>query len=635
VLATWAKKPGRSIAGKLPAVKDSKWLVEKWGALGEGNNKFMDDATITLAALKDGFAKLAAPAIVQRKESVQKIVPVGVLDAKVSQNLSIALNGRGLRGRIDEVQRIIATCDLLSDDGKRNLLNAPGPAQAAQVLDFFVNELYPGPEQIEAIKAVKETLSPTQKLKEAEQAMLTLSVVPKVLQRMKVMSSTLKRPEVLVEARRRSERWKYAWMDIPESGVLQNLLNGLLRAVNGLHQGEKSLPPITGFSFKMDRKRSEWASEALEAFRFRVDEKRPMLGVVVLKELARTYGSEDKLLRALETEFLSGVNDRDFFFSQPWDDKNGRAFDAREKLERKQEGDLEDEDVLPVDPRPLEGLDKADSDWYATIDAEVTKEQENLKQATKLMEDDYAAPGKIDEGVDVDSDAYRKVSDPKVFAWRLNVMLEGRLTAISRIKGEKTKVGPDEGRQRAFEKADAYADLDPPVGTPKWKFDHASEMLLTRQSLDQVKDSASEVLRWAGQKTKTAADAEDVMKATFIMQEMTVILRLCYQMLAKRKQERLAKEEMLAERASRAAARATKATKAAAAKQLPIGAKLAFNAGGAVPIYQQRYAEKVEVRLGEAIRGLLKQNNVTIDIPTDETPTLLHALRDIARDRIL
>lgn len=627
VLGMWVKKPGKSITGKMPKLDDSKWMVEDYGALGKGERKFLDDVTITVDALTASFAKLAAPPVLQKQETTRKgDETIAVLDPKKSQNKAIALNGRGLRGRMREVREAILRCDVISDDGNRNVLNVAGPSATAQLLDFFIDEIYPTSDELDMLKAASEGLKPGQKLKEAEEAMLTLANIPRAVARMKAISSTLKRPEILTEARRRAKRWEYVWMDMPNSGVLQDVLNGLLRGVNGLHQGDKSLPPISGFGFKMERQRSEWKSEALEAYLFRADEKRKSLGTVVLEEMVDKYGSEDRILSALKKEFTSGEDDREFFFSFPWNDKDGRAFDAIELKARY--GD-EEPDLPPFDPAPLRALDVADDNWLELEEKNVAAADESLNEALKLMESQYLQPGTIASDLAFEDPEYSKVSNPKVFAWRLNVMLAGRLEAISRVNQEVTTASGEPDRARAFEAAKALSSIDPPNGAPKWKYNHSDNVRTTKQYLDQVKSASAEVLRWGGQVAKPTADAEDVMKATFIMQEMTKMLRIVYQELELRQRKRKEKEEMLAARAARARQKSQM-------QSAPIGAKLAFASGLTnVKAYHQRYAEKVEGRLGDPIRLLMRESGIEIEMKEGETATMLHALRDLARQRIL
>ena len=118
----------------------------------------------------------------------------------------------------------------------------------------FVDEFYPDSDQLALLEAAQENLTETQRMKQAELAMLALTEIPRA-SCAAAASSTLKRPEILTEARGAQSAGN-TFVIMPNSKVLQDILNGLLRGVNGLHQGDKNPPPISGFGFKMQRDRA-------------------------------------------------------------------------------------------------------------------------------------------------------------------------------------------------------------------------------------------------------------------------------------------------------------------------------------------------------------------------------------------
>ena len=92
------------------------------------DKKFLDDDTITLKALTESFGKEVGK---EEKKEDEKLVLIDTLDPKLVNNLNIALSGRGLIGQMQKVVDAIITCDIISDDGNWNVLNAPGPHSSA------------------------------------------------------------------------------------------------------------------------------------------------------------------------------------------------------------------------------------------------------------------------------------------------------------------------------------------------------------------------------------------------------------------------------------------------------------------------------------------------------------------------
>jgi len=591
------QKKGNKFKGDLPEWATSVWGTANGGSkLGAPGNVFWTEDTIEKQVLVDAFKtsgkKRPSPSgdgggagPPPASEGSDEILKKVLVDAKRVNQVSIAFKSSGLK-EFDKVLKAIQTCDLLTGYETTSVLNPPGTNEVAEFMEFIQNNVFPTEEEKTKLEAIVDDY-PTEEaalnaLPEEAVKMYKLSRDPLMKRRMRAMGAVRDMARELRGIERTASTWLFVSDKLQTSALLRNILQRLLRAINGIRQGRGNtattkplcgLAPIVVTDKDATDKEIDASSELLEVFLY-AHKIGQSLGELVLRRMYNDAGG-----KAFATQLKQEWSDDKTGQRRPWDDQGRRAFHG------------------------------GNPDWYKERAEEMRKHKASFEDATRLIIDGYNSG----------------TEDNILFAFRMHVLVNGLDRAKGRFKEERERASgvADEAPQQflpnpkatAFEKAQKVVDNETFLG-----FDLPNLHDTVSSELNDVKEAAAKVLTWTGL-SATPDVNKRVFGATRVLFSYSDFLKRVERIILE-----IAESSRAAERASVRDVLVAQATTAA-----PIG--VTFDAGfksNRAKLFAKRVQQRFKTRLTE----LLATNKNNLGKVDTDTPTLLHALQSLSIAKI-
>ena len=591
------QKKGTGFTGDLP-----EWATSVWGTkgdykLGAPGNVFWTEDTIAKDVLIDAFKTSARKPpsasdgdtersrTLNRSDNSRNVLLASfLLDPKRVNQVSIAFKSPDLK-EFDKVLNAIQTCDILTGDETTSFLKPAGTNTVSEFLKFILDNVFPTPEEISRLDAfVNGYPSKEEALKalpEEALKMYKLSRDSKMKRRMKLMGAVRDMAPELQGIERTASTWLFVSDKLQTSALLRDILQRLLRAINGIRQGRGTtqttrplcgLAPIVVTDKDATGKEIDASSELLNVFLY-AHKIGQSLGELVLRRMYNDAGGKE-FATQLKKEWSDDTTDQ----PRPWDDKVRRAFH------------------------------RGHPDWYKERADEMKNYEASIEEAKRLIIEDYNSG----------------TEDNILFAFRMDVLVSGLEGANARFKAERERASrvAEEAQEEqlipqatAFGKAQQVVDTETVLGFELPKLAQAAS-----SKLGNVKEAATKVLTWTGLSVTTDV-GKKVLEATRVLFSYSEFLKRVERIIleiaeSSRREERESVKDVLVTQAMAAAS---------------IGVQ--FDAG----LKSDRatlFAKRVEQHFKTRLTEMLDTNKNNLGKVDTAKPTLLHALQSLSIAKI-